>query len=371
MINYWRARGLLREGRDWLERALGWGEPAPSPERARVLGGIGWLAQFQGDLDRAEAALGEALNMAVAVGARTTEARTWNALGLMHLHRGHYDEAAAMMDRALTLFQELEPALIAGTMHLSNAFARRGLIARLSGDLTGATRYLEEAERRQRQLSHAWGLGETLRYLGDLARDRGDLASAWTHYTESVILARESGDRLFVADALDGVASVAAGQRRTERAARMHGAAAIARERLGAQVPSWDQPAHEGQVASVRAALGEVAFAAAWAAGAALPLGAAVAEALADDGLAATGRHAPAPLDPAAAAGLTPREREVLALVAEGRSNKEIAEVLFIAHSTVKTHVASLLTKLDADNRAQLATIAAQRGLLAENLATD
>ena len=63
---------------------------------------------------------------------------------------------------------------------------------------------------------------------------------------------------------------------------------------------------------------------------------------------------------------ISPREREVLALVAEGRSNKEIAEVLFIAHSTVKTHVAALLTKLDADNRAQLATIAAQRGLLAD-----
>ena len=63
---------------------------------------------------------------------------------------------------------------------------------------------------------------------------------------------------------------------------------------------------------------------------------------------------------------ISPREREVLALVAEGRSNKEIAEVLFVAPSTIKTHVPSLLTKLDADNRAQLATIAAQRGLLAD-----
>jgi DNA-binding NarL/FixJ family response regulator len=62
---------------------------------------------------------------------------------------------------------------------------------------------------------------------------------------------------------------------------------------------------------------------------------------------------------------ISPREREVLALVAEGRSNKAIAEVLFVAPSTIKTHVTSLLTKLGADNRAQLATIAARRGLLA------
>ena len=61
---------------------------------------------------------------------------------------------------------------------------------------------------------------------------------------------------------------------------------------------------------------------------------------------------------------LSPREREVLALLAEGRSNKAIAAALFVSPNTVKTHVASLLTKLGADNRAQLAIIAAQRGLL-------
>jgi DNA-binding CsgD family transcriptional regulator len=55
---------------------------------------------------------------------------------------------------------------------------------------------------------------------------------------------------------------------------------------------------------------------------------------------------------------LSPREREVLALVAEGRSNKAIAEALFVSPNTVKTHVASLLHKLDADTRAQLAVIA-------------
>ena len=55
---------------------------------------------------------------------------------------------------------------------------------------------------------------------------------------------------------------------------------------------------------------------------------------------------------------LSPREREVLALVAEGYSNKAIAEALFVSPNTVKTHVASLLTKLRADTRVQLATMA-------------
>ncbi len=58
---------------------------------------------------------------------------------------------------------------------------------------------------------------------------------------------------------------------------------------------------------------------------------------------------------------LSPREREVLALVADGRSNKAIAEALFLSPNTVKTHVASLLHKLDADSRAQLAAMVARQ----------
>ena len=59
-----------------------------------------------------------------------------------------------------------------------------------------------------------------------------------------------------------------------------------------------------------------------------------------------------------AAAPLSPREKDVLALVAEGRSNKAIAEALFVSPNTVKTHVASLLSKLRAESRAQLAAMA-------------
>lgn len=60
---------------------------------------------------------------------------------------------------------------------------------------------------------------------------------------------------------------------------------------------------------------------------------------------------------------LSQREREVLSRVAKGRTNKAIAEDLFVSPNTVKTHVASLLRKLDVHTRAQLATIAVQQGL--------
>jgi two-component system, NarL family, response regulator LiaR len=60
---------------------------------------------------------------------------------------------------------------------------------------------------------------------------------------------------------------------------------------------------------------------------------------------------------------LSAREREVLVLVAEGRTNKAIAEILYVSPNTVKTHITSLLHKLRADSRVQLAAIATQYGL--------
>jgi len=64
------------------------------------------------------------------------------------------------------------------------------------------------------------------------------------------------------------------------------------------------------------------------------------------------------------AAPLSARERQVLRLVAEGRSNKEIARALTITERTAKFHVTSLLNKMGADNRAQAAAMAVQRGIL-------
>jgi DNA-binding NarL/FixJ family response regulator len=121
-----------------------------------------------------------------------------------------------------------------------------------------------------------------------------------------------------------------------------------------------------------RAALQEAVVAAALAADRAMTIVAAL-----DDALAALNASAAAAPPSAneecepvadvqtreAVESLSPREREVLTLVAEGRSNKAIAEALYVSPNTVKTHVASLLSKLHAHTRVQLAAIATRQSL--------
>lgn len=69
------------------------------------------------------------------------------------------------------------------------------------------------------------------------------------------------------------------------------------------------------------------------------------------------------PADDDRLAELTPRERDVLALLAQGMSNRQIGEALFVAEKTVKTHMSSILTKLRVTDRTQAALYAARHGV--------
>jgi two-component system NarL family response regulator len=68
---------------------------------------------------------------------------------------------------------------------------------------------------------------------------------------------------------------------------------------------------------------------------------------------------------------LTRREQEILAMIAAGRSNQEIADLLYIAPGTVRVHVHSILKKLEVRDRTQAAVLAIQKELISPDLLTD
>jgi DNA-binding CsgD family transcriptional regulator len=136
------------------------------------------------------------------------------------------------------------------------------------------------------------------------------------------------------------------------KAARLLGAAYRLRRQTGYQRFRLHQPGYDAAVAELRAALGEQAFGQAWDEGAALGLDDAMNYAL--RGRGERGRPSVGWLS------LTPAERDVARLIAEGLTNKEIALRLFVSPRTVQTHLTHMYGKLGVTSRVQLARIASR-----------
>jgi non-specific serine/threonine protein kinase len=127
-------------------------------------------------------------------------------------------------------------------------------------------------------------------------------------------------------------------------------------------LPARFQAFHDRAVAAARTRLGEARFRAAWVAGQSAALERAIAVAL--DANDRDGRPETIPSFDQAGGPLTRREREVAALIAQGRSNRQIAQDLVITEATAAKHIEHILNKLGLSSRAQVAVWVAQHDLL-------
>jgi hypothetical protein len=157
-----------------------------------------------------------------------------------------------------------------------------GRVAYLLGDMTAALALLGENLTVYQDHANKWGVGLTLHGLGLVAWRQGDRRRAMTLLRESLVFRREMGNRPGIAECLEGLAAVV-GAGQSARAARLLGAADALRRVIATPLPPVERPSYEATVTATRVALGEAAFAAAWAAGQALTLEEAVAEALEPD----------------------------------------------------------------------------------------
>jgi DNA-binding CsgD family transcriptional regulator len=203
---------------------------------------------------------------------------------------------------------------------------------------------------------------EAVDYLPGIIRARHGLAYVAYKQRElarSLALTQELiglawSHRLRVYNYLTDIADIAGRTGQAAVAARLYGAAAAERGRHEVVVPPVYQAEAERDMAVARAALGEAPFAAAWAEGQNIPIDQAVNEALA---LTLPSADPPG-------VSLTPREGDILPLLAEGKTAREIGAALFLSHRTVESHIANLCAKFGVRSRAEAVASAAAAGLL-------
>jgi predicted ATPase/DNA-binding CsgD family transcriptional regulator len=356
---FWWMRSYHDEAWRWLTRALA-DAPQRSAARMTALHGAGWLAHHRRHTDLARALLGESLAIA-----RERDDRWTVALALHHLGRVAYYEddpatARALGEESLAIAEAVgDRWLIAWALHLL------GLAAYIRADYPAARNYYTRSLALRRELGYEEGIGILLHLLGLVAVREGELAQASARFKESLALIQEVHGPWSLAMSLAGLSYVAAALGQLQRAVRLGGAAsALSAEYNLPLIPLAEAILTEG-LDLARRALGEPAYAAAWAAGQALSREESLAEALAVR--AAPGDAAPGPGPQTAGgdpvAGLTPAEVEVLRRLAGGRTTKEIAAELVVAVSTVERHITHIYGKLGVRNRAEATAVALRHGL--------
>jgi predicted ATPase/class 3 adenylate cyclase/DNA-binding CsgD family transcriptional regulator len=190
----------------------------------------------------------------------------------------------------------------------------------------------------------------SVRALVRLAQDETEQASSDAY--DGLANAAASGAHLATADTLEILADLTSDAQRHSDAVRLLGAAHAIRERLGLVRLKVYDAHHDALVTKLRKAFGESDFDTSWAEGAELSTKEAVAYAL--RGRGERGRP------PTGWGSLTPTELDVVRLVAEGISNKDIATRLFVSPRTVQSHLRHVYNKLGLTSRVQLAQEAAR-----------
>jgi DNA-binding CsgD family transcriptional regulator len=239
-----------------------------------------------------------------------------------------------------------------------------GVAALHRGDAAHATMWFEACLPHLEALADRDGVAVTLIDLGRAAAQHADIARAAQLFTRAFAALQELGDQRNTVHLLEDVAHLALQTGQAEQATLLFCAVDTLRDAKGHGLLTIHRTRHGQGRDEARRALGEAAFATACETGSRLNLEQAMALALAS--LAAVTAQPVAPALPPSAQdlGLTQRELEVLKLLTEGMSDREIAESLFLSPRTVGWHVTHLLTKLDVPSRTAAAAAALRLGLI-------
>ena len=349
LIGFWDSAGYVNEARERLEALLA-EVPADASVRARALDGCGWLALRQGDIARARELFEQSRILFAEAGDSPGLTRVLSNLGLASVFAGEFDLAREHLDESL-----LVASRAGATRAMAGSLMVLGVVAFFSGDLDESEARAEESLKLAVESEEAKLAGFLHAGLGVIALERGDHALARDRCQKSLAMSVELGDRINVALLLEALCRLASAESAWREALLLGGAAASLREATGARsIPFWLDRV-EAACATARQQLGAENGDAVFAVGQAMDYEQAlvVAEQICHEDLPA--RRVPRGLV-ASPSGLTRREMEVAGMVAEGMTNREVAERLFLAQRTVEGHVENIRSKLNFHSRTQIAT---------------
>jgi predicted ATPase/DNA-binding CsgD family transcriptional regulator len=351
---YAEARSLLEEAMVLIREA---GDPVGSVTVNYLLANVLF---FQGDYTRAHALLEECRVRSREAGDVQNHAASLMLLGLALLFQGDLAQAHTCLEECLTLSREMGYKRNLG---LSLLFL--GMVAWLQGDVARARSLVEESQVLFKEAGGRGRMAEVFAVQGLLSFGEGDYPAARALLEEGFKLSLELDNKWTIALCQEGLAAVAVVQGEPVRAAWFISAAQALREAIGTPLPPFSQAMHQFTLASVRTQLGEQAFDAVWAEGRTMTPGQFLINL---EPMPAPKPPLTAPSSAAVApqshTGLTPRELEVLRLLAQGLTSAQIAEQLVIGLVTVNSHVRSIYSKLGVTSRSAVTRYALEHKLL-------
>lgn len=392
--SYWSLREATSEGRRWLEQATAMSSGAMTPLRIRAIHTLGNLALTAFDLDAAKEHYSEAVATWRATGTADDVAASELGLGTVRRYQGAYEESRKHFEHVRAVWAEAndQPGLAIVEHAMAALLAETGNVA---GSQEGHARALQL----RRAVGEPYGLAYTLVSAAIADRWAGDRVAALSAASEAkaafdalgssqgsvlatLTLALLAADGQRDSEALDllrnafaskpGSLSVKASVEAFELAAAIlvrrgmgHAAALLLsaatahRRARGLVVPVPERIHVADTRAAIAEALGVTGFSTAWGDGQRLSLEQAIDSAviaIEDPAWAASG---------GAVYDLTRRELEVLSLLAEHLSDREIADRLFLSPRTIERHVSNILLKMEAPNRRLAAAQAVRERVVA------
>ena len=334
-----------------------------SGDHARIAESLCYLSRATrelGDYERATALAQEALVLHRAARNRGGTAVALMVLGDVARDLGRTADVRHHCEESLAIFRELREPLGEGFSLNNLALAAYG-----DGDLDLARTYCEESLAIFRRVDVRNAMVDVLPTLGAILDAAGDPAGAFAALTEALQLALRVGPRWEVAAILEGIAGVAAGQGQDLLAVELASAAAALRAEIGVPVRPNFQADLDRTLARARAALGEETFAGAWTRGQERPLSDVIVAAAEVRITATASESRPVSIrETDRRSGLSPRELDVLRLLVDGKTDREIADTLFISPRTASKHVGGILLKLDVMTRSEAAVHAVRHALV-------